>query len=335
MSTLNDANHRYVTLFDRFFLPRAWAMLDSLHAVRPGARVLAVCLDDAAESDLRALNLPGVEPIALKQIEAFDARLPAVRPHRSLLGYYFTLTPSVVRFALAHDATAERVSYLDADLYFYGDPADALAPIESASIAASEHRFACEPERQRHIGRFNVGLVSFRRNAETETCLARWQDQCLAACDEDFNPQLGTFGDQRYLDEWPELYPGFAVIDHRGANVGPWNLAARPIRHAADRRGLEIDGVRLLYFHFSGLRALGGGLWDTTLRHHQLRLDRGSKRFLYQAYVRDIESRAARLDLPRTGSARRAEQAVRINHTPLKRFWRLLRDWRDRQLVRA
>ncbi|MGO8085215.1 hypothetical protein [Rhizobium leguminosarum] len=30
-------------------------------------------------------------------------------------------------------------------------------------------------------------------------------------------------GDQKYLDEWPDLYANCHIIEHPGAGVAPWN----------------------------------------------------------------------------------------------------------------
>ena len=59
--------------------------------------------------------------------------------------------------------------------------------------------------------------------------------------------ETGRSGDQKYLDEWPERFPGRVhVLRHQGWTLAPWNATRFPYGNA-------------LLYHFQGLRLLGRG----------------------------------------------------------------------------
>jgi len=112
--------------------------------------------------------------------------------------------------------------YVDSDVCFYADPRAILDQLGAASIAITSHRFS--PDRQDLVryGRFNSGWVMFRRDAEGLACLRRWADDCFAWCHD--RVEDGRFGDQGFLDAWPERYPALTVVEHKGVNLAVWNV---------------------------------------------------------------------------------------------------------------
>src|SRR5690348_11438656 len=112
----------YCTYFDVNYLPRGLALWRSLRRVAPGAVLWICCFDDATRQALTRLALPDVQLFSLDELERRFPDLAAVRPTRSRVEYYFTCTPSVVRFVLDAVPDAGQVTYLDADLYFFADP---------------------------------------------------------------------------------------------------------------------------------------------------------------------------------------------------------------------
>jgi len=97
-------------------------------------------------------------------------------------------------------------------------------------------------------GRFNVGWLTFRNDPVARACLQRWREQCLAWCFDRLED--GRFADQKYLDEWPERFGAVRVIQHKGANVGPWNVGRYELTQGDG--SLKIGGDSLLFFHAHG-----------------------------------------------------------------------------------
>ena len=64
-------------------------------------------------------------------------------------------------------------------------------------------------------------------------------------------------GDQKYLDEWPKLYPSCKVIENIGAGLAPWNFEQFDIVSELDGTVL-VNGEPLIFYHFHGLKILKG-----------------------------------------------------------------------------
>jgi hypothetical protein len=150
----------------------------------------------------------------------------------------------------------DRVTYIDADLYFFSSPAPLLKSLGEASVAITPHRFSFIYQRHIVYGRFNVAWMTFRRCAEGLDCLNSYKADCTAWCFD--RPEAGRFADQKYLDAWPGRYPSLKIIEHKGVNLAAWNLDnyAVQMKNATPM----IDGDPLVFFHFTGtsLREDGG-----------------------------------------------------------------------------
>jgi hypothetical protein len=275
----------FCTYFDAAFLSRGLALHASLRRHCPGARLWTLCLDEQCRAALERLRLPGISLLGLGDVEAFAPELRTVKGARSPLEYALTCTPVLPALVLEREPAAERVTYLDADLYFFSSPAPLFEEMGEAPLAITPHRY---PPAFRHwearTGVFNDAWVSFRRGPESAACLRRWRAQCLEWC---YNrSEDGRFGEQQYLDEWPRLYPGTAVLRHPGANLGPWNLGGTAVRLEAGRP--LADGRPLVFFHFSGVKRVAPGLFDLNLADFGVRPGRAVLDGIFAPYLREL-----------------------------------------------
>lgn len=290
--------------FDGGFAARGLAMLRSLERVAPGSRAVALCLDEAALRAARALAPSGTELMTLEALEARDPGLARVKGTRTRAEYHLTCTP-VLPLALLEDRPeVERVTYLDADLWFFSDPAPVLAGLGDAPAALTPQD--SEPARaaRNATGRFNDGWTTVRRSEEGLRLLRWWRERCLEWCHD--RVEAGRYTEQRYLDEWPLLEPRVRELTHRGVNVGPWSVGRRRVE--AGPAGLTVDGEPLVAYHFSGVRRLAGPLYNTRLGDYEVTLDGALRRLVYAPYLaelRRLEKDCARASGTRTRSASR------------------------------
>lgn len=278
---------QYCTYFDRNYLTRGLALYRSLVQHEAEFRLWVLCLDDEALRILRALDLPQVLPVALSELESVDTALVQARPTRSRVEYFFTMTPCWIRYLMPEVASGEWLTYLDADLYFYGSPEPVFDELSDASVGIIAHRF---PERLRHLERhgiYNVGFLAFRQDQAAEECLGRWREQCLEWCYD--RVEDGRFGDQKYLDAWPTECRDVHVIEHPGAGLAPWNFSRYAI--SPDRAAPMVDGKPLVFYHFHALKLLNRFVYDPGLTPYG-EMDRRTRRFLYGGYVRELKRTA-------------------------------------------
>ncbi|MGA1542904.1 MAG: hypothetical protein ACO38D_10545, partial [Ilumatobacteraceae bacterium] len=137
----------------------------------------------------------------------------------------------------------------DADICFFNNPDELLNQCRDGQVAAVPHAFPDRLKSSEVNGIYNVQWVYFAGNEGTSAC-QRWAEQCLDRCE--LAPEEGIVGDQKYLDEWPDLYPSFISLDHRGAGVAPWNHEIREPREV-DGRWVVRTEENMVFYHFHGL----------------------------------------------------------------------------------
>lgn len=245
--------HRYYcSYFDRNYLIRALALIGSLQQHQPGGfTFFAVCLDEEAESILGHLQLPNVVIVPFRTIEEGDERLLATKQQRTLVEYYWTSTPTVILRVLERHPHVDILTYMDADLFFFASPELLYSELGTASALIHEHRYSPNLVHLEAVsGRFNVGLLCFRRTSAGFEILRWWRDRCLEWCYNRYED--GKFGDQLYLNDWPTRFEQVAVIKHPGAGVAPWNQDRYAYSRDAAGKPL-IDRQPLIFFHFHSL----------------------------------------------------------------------------------
>jgi hypothetical protein len=251
-------NH-YCTYFDRGYLVRGVALWLSLKRHDPSAVLWALCLDDAAAEAVRRLGEADLHVVPLPELEAADPELAAVKPNRSRTEYYFTLSPCLPRWLLLQQPGIEVVTYVDADMAFFSDPAPLFAELGDNNVLIVEHRFPDFLRQLESRGRFNVGVLCFRNSAEGRRCLDWWREQCLAWCHDWIEGD--KFADQKYLDAWPRLFLGVVACQHPGVNLAPWNWMNHRYRFASAQ--LLVDGRALIVYHFALFKPRGRFLFDS------------------------------------------------------------------------
>lgn len=279
----------YCTYFDQNFLPLGLALHESLKRHESDFVLHTLCLDEQTFQFLSNLKLTTLIPLRLEELERFDPALLSVKPSRSKVEYYFTLTPCLCRFLLSAIGFEETLLYVDADLFFYSDPGPAYAELGDGSVLIVGHRF---PHHYKHLevyGIYNVGLIAFRNTEEGRECVSWWRQQCLDWCYDRLEP--GRFADQRYLDYWPALFPATRVLTHKGAGLAPWNVTRYRIHSSDD---VLIDDDKLIVYHFHNLRQVSFHVWDTG----EFPLTRDVCRHVYWPYIRTVQKLCEQHGLP-------------------------------------
>ncbi len=251
------SKHNFCTLFDSNYLLKGVAMLQSLKQHCPTAHVYILCMDKKTEEILGKLNFSFVTCVPLADVE--NKELLHAKSNRGVAEYCWTLSSCFTWHVLQSNKTIDFITYLDADLLFYSSVEPIFNEIGSSSVAIIEHRFTPRLTHLEVNGRFCVEWVSFRRDDEGMACLSRWRDQCIEWCY--YRLEDNRMGDQKYLDEWPELYSNCYIIQHTGAGIAPWNYAQYDFSIDANQNIL-VEGAPLIFYHFHQFQILSNGKFD-------------------------------------------------------------------------
>lgn len=282
----------YCTYFDSRYLSRGLALYDSLRQVTAPFHLWVLCLDDICYEALCSLQLADVIPLRLAEVEQADAEFFATKDNRSLLEYYFTSTAVFMLFLFKKNPEIDMLTYIDADIFFFQDPEFLFDQFHDTSVQIVPHRYS---ERNRSLekwGKYNVGWVAFRRDEAGLSCLSWWREACIEWCYDRLEGD--RFADQKYLDRFPQDFPGVQIVDHVGVNVAPWNLDTGSLSRAGDGALLFRDQP-LVFFHFHKLRQIAPALWRTRLSDYGARLDRLTRVCLYVPYIRQLVSTERKL----------------------------------------
>lgn len=305
-------NH-YCTYFDRGFLIQGFALWRSLARHDPDATLWVLALDDFTAELLNELADQRLHVVRLAELEAGDPELLAVKSGRARVEYYFTLSPCWPRWLLATRPAIDRLTYLDADLFFFANPAPIFGAMDAAgaSVIMTAHRFPSWLRHYERHGRFNVGVLVFRRDAAGRACLDDWRARCLAWCYDRL--EADRYADQKYLDAWPErLGASLLVLEHRGVNAAPWNWGGG----VPDR---ECNLRELIVFHFARFRPLADDRWWQSGQLDYGVMPAARRNAIYGPYWRalaaaraEIAARRPGFDFPHSGARHGRE------------FWRAL-----------
>lgn len=244
--------HHYCTYFDSNYLLKGLALISSLQAQDPDCHIDVICLDDNTRSILLHLNIPDVRPIPLSLLEKADPEMCAVKNTRSLVEYYWTMTPSLLLHLLEGMPDDEILTYVDADIYFWSSPQPLFDELGTASILIHTHNFPPAYKRLEIYGIYNVGLLCFRKDAEGEKVLRWWRKKCLNWCGSsvEADPDGGQrYGDQKYLERFAEISSAVHVCTHPGAGVAPWNQIQFHF-HSGPNGNVYIAEAPVIFYHY-------------------------------------------------------------------------------------
>lgn len=248
-SFLDPYMRHYCTYFDNRYLAKGLVTLKSLLQHDPECHLWVLALDDQTLHFLRGLALPYYSLVSLAELETFDSELKRVRASRTMIEYYFTLTPCLPLFLLRTNPAIEMLTYIDADLFFCSNPDSLYRELGDSSVGLVRHNYCLDLLHMEAFGVHNVCWIMFRRDGNALACLNWYRLQCLAWCEDRL--ENDRFADQKYLDQFAQQFSGVATLSHKGANVASWNIDNDPISHASD--GFRVGSEPIIFFHFHGL----------------------------------------------------------------------------------
>jgi hypothetical protein len=185
------------------------------------------------------MKLPNVQLLKLSLLETEE--LKQVKPERSTGEYCWTTTPFTPRFVFESDSTVNRVTYLDADLWFRKSPAPIFHEFDKTGkdVLITDHAYSPEYDLSEKSGQYCVQFTIFTREGG-ETVRKWWEERCIEWCFARY--ENGKFGDQKYLDDWPERFPEQVhVLSNQGWTLAPWNANRFPYSNG-------------IFWHFHELR---------------------------------------------------------------------------------
>jgi hypothetical protein len=172
-----------------------------------------------------------------------------------------------------------RITYLEADSMFFGDPAPLFEELGNGSASLVPHRFSKGNDQTSASGKYCVQFNAFSNTVEGRAVLGYWKSECFKYSKDS---PLRLPG-QTCLDRWPGLFPGVRELHHLGAGLAPWNVQSYRL---SERGGqLFVDESPLVFYHYHQYARYPNG--DHELGDY--RLDDRVVDLIYRPYAREIE----------------------------------------------
>jgi hypothetical protein len=262
----------YVTLFDSAFLPQGLALHASMRRHAGAFMLWVLCMDEEVKATLDALAIPSLKTVKLGDVETPE--LLAIKGGRNRAEYCWTLTPFTPKIVFDRDPQAERVTYVDADVYLLKSPAPIFDEFRASgkAVMITDHAYDAEYDASATSGQYCVQFMTFVRGS-SEGVRQWWQDRCVEWCFD--RSEDGKLGDQKYLDDWPTRFPeSVHVLSQIDVLLAPWNARRFPYSRA-------------IAWHFQGLRLLSG---NRVLLHRGYSVPDVVNRMIYAPYMHELQN---------------------------------------------
>jgi hypothetical protein len=213
-------------------------------------------------------------------------------------------------------------TYIDADLSFFSDPTVLISEMleNGKNVLISEHRFSLLPKlyEQGRSGRFCVQFMTFTNQNSSLKVLEEWRRQCIDWCYA--KHEDGKFGDQKYLDVWPEKYENVHILQHNGGGLAPWNIRNYKITYLNNIYTLFEKKTKFefspVFFHYQFVKSLGNGYYDIGW----YKLGNSVKNSFYANYLIDLEKTERQLTLIKNYNRNFSELKSYLSWNPVKIF---------------
>jgi len=198
----------------------------------------------------------------IKFLTLSDLRLPNIRIF-SFQYTAFELVCACKAYAMAalRERGHDRIVYLDADMWIYGDFNQVWKALDSQSILLSPHLIcslpddAMKPQETEFLrcGTYNAGFLAIRGDETGDAFLEWFRRRMEKDCIVDVRGAL--FVDQKWLNLVPGLFPSVGLIRDSGFNAGHWTLSQFQITQRTETQQTDgefyVGDDKLSLFHFS------------------------------------------------------------------------------------
>lgn len=273
----------FCTLFDSNYLSRGLALLRSLGRHLEDFHLYAFAADPRCHDVLASIDDDRLTVLSLSEVEGPE--LLAVKPGRSRGEYLWTCTTSTILYVMDH-FDVDHCTYVDADLYFLDSPKVLFEELGDDSILITSHRFSPRYRKLIKYGKYCVQYMTFKKDDRGLEALRWWRDACIEWCFA--RREDGKFGDQKYLDDWPERFAGVHELRHLGGGVAPWNVQQYEVFEEGGRvcvrEANASDSFPIVFYHFHSLKLLPRERVDLGL----YRFPPEAQELLYAPYLRTL-----------------------------------------------
>lgn len=281
----------FCTLFDSNYLDKGLTLYQSMAKNIPSFRLYVFSFDNKCYDILEKEDLSNLYVVSLEEFETPE--LLKVKGERTRAEYCWTCSPWIIKHVIDH-YHEEICTYIDADMEFFSDPQVIFDEMRknNCSTIIVPHRFEnSEEEKEAHekVGSYCVEFNTFVDDTNGYETLQWWADRCLEWC---FYAVPGTtewYGDQKYLNVFPEKFKGVMICNHYGVGLAPWNI--KLVNYSGEDNGVPVicvkktgEKVPVIFHHFENVSYITKHILHASSRTKSKELHKA----IYDPYIRQL-----------------------------------------------
>ena len=271
----------FVTIFNRDFLPQGLNLYDSLKKNSKDFFLWVLCVDKETEVILKKLNKTNLKIISVNDYE--NDVLSNIKQNRTISEYCWTLTPLAPKIVFKKSVNLQRVTYVDADMFFFNSSDIVFKEFEDSkkSIMITEHDFDQDHyHKEKKSGKYIVQFLIFNKD-NSENVINWWEKKCIESCSAE-KTSSSLIGDQGYLNDWHIRFNNQVhVLKNNNAFRSTWSA-----------KKLEKD--KLIAWHFHGLRVINNKM---ILMHTEKVLSEKIINEIYIPYLQNLKKNLDELNI--------------------------------------
>lgn len=272
----------FTTVLSESHLFKLIPMYISLKENCKSFKLYILCANNSVYNILNKIKFENIILIQLTDIEDFEKSLKKAKESRSFHEYCWTLKPVLLHYIMNRYDEAQYYAHLDADLFFFSNVEEIFNENPKATIFLTDHRNSEEFKQYYELsGLYNSGFVGFRNNNISKKAVRLWMDRCIKKCTAVYDKENKTFGDQRYVEDWPKIFQNVHVVNSIGANAAFWNIKQYKVSKKGEN--IFLNDEKLLFYHYSGLSIIGPKEFDLSYYYHIE--DNNIVNYIYVPYI--------------------------------------------------
>ena len=254
-------------------------------------KLYVFAFDEKCYEILKNENFPHLIPVSLQEFE--NADLLKVKEERTRAEYCWTCSPWIIKHVI--DYYKEPIcTYIDADMQFFSSPQFVFDDMRKrhCSVIIVPHRFKdAQAEKEAHdkVGSYCVEFNTFVNDKNGYETLTWWAERCLEWCYYSVPGTTEWYGDQKYLNVFPEKFQGVMICNHYGVGMAPWNINL--VEYAGVIQGVPYIREKktgkeypVVLYHFENVSYLSNHILHASSRTDSKELHK----VIYDPYIRKL-----------------------------------------------
>ncbi len=281
-----NTEYAFCTITSCSYVARTLALYSSIRRFLSNFHLWICCADDTAYAILSRFSLDNTTLLHVRDVETPE--ILATRPHKTIAEYCWTLKPALCSYVLTR-FNVNRLLYCDSDIYFFSHP-QPIHELWNNYTTLLNRQLGTAGLENKH-GMYQAGMIGFSKASESIQILNWWLRRCTEWCYDDHRSP-DRWGDQKYLQQIPDLFISIRVNNQYGLVAAPWNIVmnnTQGLQVSREGSDVYLGSEKLVAYHFGSINMLNANTFDLW-KHEPLNFDKHIIEHIYTPYLTHLSA---------------------------------------------